>query len=131
MAIFWKAAAAALITVILGLALGKQEKDIGVILCIAVCCMITVSALVYLEPVLEFLRELEGLGNLQGDFLGILLKVFGIGLVAEIASTVCADAGNSSLGKTLYSLGSAVILYLSLPVFREMLNLLRRILEEI
>lgn len=131
MAIFWKAAAAALITVILGLALGKQEKDIGVILSIAVCCMITVSALVYLEPVLEFLRELEGLGNLQGDFLGILLKVFGIGLVAEIASTVCADAGNSSLGKTLYSLGSAVILYLSLPVFREMLNLLRRILEEI
>lgn len=131
MAIFWKAAAAALITVILGLALGKQEKDIGVILSIAVCCMITVSALVYLEPVLEFLRELEGLGNLQGDFLGILLKVFGIGLVAEIASTVCADAGNSSLGKTLYSLGSAVILYLSLPVFREMLNLLRWILEEI
>lgn len=131
MAIFWKAAAAALITVILGLALGKQEKDIGVILSIAVCCMITVSALVYLEPVLEFLRELEGLGNLQGDFLGILLKVFGIGLVAEIASTVCADAGNSSLGKTLYSLGSAVILYLSLPVFREMLTLLRRILEEI
>ena len=97
MAIFWKAAAAALITVILGLALGKQEKDIGVILSIAVCCMITVSALVYLEPVLEFLRELEGLGNLQGDFLGILLKVFGIGLVAEIASTVCAEAGNSSL----------------------------------
>ena len=131
MAIFWKAAAAALITVILGLALGNQEKDIGAILSMAVCCMITVSALIYLEPVLDFLRELESVGDLQGDFLGILLKILGIGLVAEIASAVCNDAGNGSLGKTIHMLGSAVILYLSLPVFRGLIDMLSRILEEI
>ena len=131
MGIFWKAAAAALIAVILGLSLGKQEKDIGAILSMAVCCMVMVSTLVYLEPVLEFLRELEEAGELQGDFLGILLKALGIGLVAEIAATVCADAGNGSLGKTLHTLGGAVILYLSVPVFRGLLELLRSILEEI
>ena len=131
MAIFWKAAAAALITVILGLALGKQEKDIGAILSMAVCCMVTVSTLIYLEPVLDFLRELESVGDLQGDFLGILLKILGIGLVAEIASAVCNDAGNGSLGKTIHMLGSAVILYLSLPVFRGLIDMLSRILEEI
>ena len=131
MAIFWKAAAAALITVILSLALGKQEKDIGAILSMAVCCMVMVSALIYLEPVLDFLRELEGLGDLQEDFLGILLKALGIGLVAEIASGVCSDAGNGSLGKTIHTLGSAVILYLSLPVFRSLMDMLSRILEEI
>ena len=131
MAMFWKAAAAALIAVILSLALGKQEKDIGAILSMFVCCMIMVSALVYLEPVLEFLRELQEIGDLQGDFLGILLKALGIGLVTEIAATVCADAGNASLGKTLHTLGAAVILYISLPVFRSMLDLLRKILEEV
>ena len=131
MSIFWKAAAAALITVVLSLALGKQEKDIGAILSMAVCCMVMVSALIYLEPVLEFLRELESFGDLQGDFLGILMKALGIGLVAEIASTVCMDAGNGSLGKTIHTLGAAAILYLSLPVFRGMVDLLRRILEEV
>lgn len=131
MAVFWKAAAAALITVILSLALGKQEKDIGAILSIAVCSMVMVSVLIYLEPVLDFLRELEALGDLQGDFLGILLKALGIGLVAEIASGVCSDAGNGSLGKTIHMLGSAAILYLSLPVFRAFMDMLSRILEEI
>ena len=131
MGVFWKAAAAALITVILSLALGKQEKDISAILSMAVCSMVMVSAMVYLEPVLDFLRELREIGDLQGDFLGILLKALGIGLVAEIAAAVCVDAGNGSLGKTLHTLGSAVILYLSLPVFRAMLELLRKILEEI
>ena len=129
MAIFWKAAAAALVTVILSLALGKQEKDIGAILSMAVCCIVMVSALIYLEPVLDFLRELEAVGDLQGDFLGTLLKALGIGLVAEIASTVCTDAGNGSLGKTVQTLGSAVILYLSLPVFRALMDMVSQILE--
>lgn len=131
MGIFWKAAAAALITVVLGLALGKQEKDISTMLTMAVCCMVTVAAVTYLEPVLDFLRELESIGDLQGDFLGILLKSLGIGLVAEIAGMVCTDAGNGSLGKTVQMLGGAVILYLSLPVFRSLLELIRKILGEV
>ena len=84
-----------------------------------------------LEPVLDFLRELETLGDLQGDMLGILLKAVGIGLVSEIAGLVCTDAGNGSLGKTLQMLGSVVILYLSLPIFTAMLELIREILREL
>ena len=63
--------------------------------------------------------------------LGILLKAVGIGLVSEIAGLVCTDAGNGSLGKTLQLLGSAVILYLSLPIFTAMLELIREILREL
>ena len=75
----------------------------------AVCCMGAMIAISYLEPVLDFPRELETLGDLQVDMLGILLKAVGIGLVSEIAGLVCTDAGNGSLGKTLQMLGSAVI----------------------
>ena len=38
MSLFWKAAAAVLLAVVLGLSLGKQ-KDIGVLLTMAVCCL--------------------------------------------------------------------------------------------
>ena len=131
MEMFWKAAAAVLIAVVLGLALGKQEKDISVLLTMAVCCMGATIAISYLEPVLDFLRELEALGDLQGDMLGILLKAVGIGLVAEIAGMVCTDAGNGSLGKTLQMLGSAAILYLSLPIFSALLKLIQDILGEL
>ena len=116
MSLFWKAAAAVLLAVVLGLSLGKQ-KDIGVLLTMAVCCMVTMIAISYLEPVLDFLRELETLGDLQGDMLGILLKAVGIGLVSEIAGLVCTDAGNGSLGKTLQMLGSAVMMVSLLQSF--------------
>lgn len=127
---FWKAAAAVLIAVVLGLSLGRQ-KDISVVLTMAVCCVVCMTAFSYLEPVLDFLRELEALGDLQGDTLGILLKAVGIGLVSQIAGLVCTDAGNGSLGKAIQMLGSAVILYLSLPIFSALLELIREILREL
>ncbi len=131
MELFWKASAGVLIAVILQLALGKQQKDMGTLLVVAVCCMVSIIGFSYLEPVLDLLRELEVLGDLQGDLLGILLKALGIGLVAEVAGMVCCDAGNASLGKTIQLLGSTVILYLSVPIFRSLLELIQRILGEV
>ena len=130
MVLFWKAAAGALITVVLGLALGNN-RDFSMMLSLAACTMISILALTYLEPILEFLRELESISQLQGDMLSILLKSAGIGLVAEIAAVICADAGNASLGKTLQFLGTGVILCLSLPILRTMLELIQKILGEL
>ena len=131
MGYFWKATAAVLIAVILSLALEKQGKDFSVILTLAVCGMAASAAFLYLEPVLDFLWELEAMADLREDMLGTLLKAVGIGLVAELASVICSDGGNASLGKQMQLLGSAVILYISLPVFRSLLQLIQRILGEV
>lgn len=131
MELFWKAAAGVLMAVILGLVLGKQEKDISLMLSIAVCAMAAIIALSYLEPVLDMLRQMEKLGSLGGDMLSVLLKAVGIGLVAEIAGMVCADAGNAALGKTMQMLGTAAVLWLSIPIFNAFLMLIQQILGEI
>lgn len=128
MEMFWKAAAAVLIALILCLALGKQERDIGVLLTIAVCCMTGMTAITFLEPILDLLRELEMMTQLDGNMLAILLKLVGIGLVSEIVGTICSDAGCGSLGKSLQMLASAAMLYLSIPIFKALLTLIREIL---
>lgn len=131
MELFWKAAAGVLLTVVLGLALGKQEKDFSILLTVAVCSMVAIISISYLEPVLDFLRQLEAMGDLQGDMLGILLKSLGIGLVAELAGMVCNDAGNGALGKAIQMLGAAAILYLSIPIFTALMELIQKILGEV
>lgn len=128
---FWKAAAAVLLAVVLVPAVAKTEKDISVLLTMAVCCLVAAAALSYLEPVLDLLWELKALGDLSGEMLGILMKAVGIGLVAEIAGMICADAGNGSLGKTLQILASAAILYLSIPLFQAFLSLVQEILGQL
>ncbi len=126
---FWKAAAGILLTVILALSLGKQ--DISMLLTMAASCMVAVVAISYLEPVMDLIRELESLGEMPGEILDVLLKAVGAALVSEVVSKICSDAGNSSLGKSMQLLGSAVILYLSIPMIKMLLNLIRDILGEL
>lgn len=131
MELFLQAAAAALLAVILCLTLGKQGKDTSILLTIAVCCMICLIALSYLKPVLQFLNQLEQISGIDSNMVTILLKAAGIGFLSEIAGLVCSDAGNSSLGKSLQILGSAVILWLSIPLFQGLLELIGQILGEV
>ena len=128
---FLKAAGIALLTTVLCLAIGKTEKDFSVLLAMMVCCILAVIAVSYLEPVLDFLWELNSLGELQSNVLEVLLKAVGIALTAELAGKICTDAGNGSLCKILQLLGTTAILYISIPVFRCLLTLIRDVLGEL
>lgn len=128
MTLFWKALGLAMMALILTLVVGKREKDFALLVTLAACCALAGAAAEYVRPVLEFFRELEETAGLSSDMLGLLLKALGIGLVAEIGGAVCADAGNGSLAKQLQILGNAAIIYLSLPIFSSLLELVREIL---
>ncbi|MCI6297739.1 MAG: stage III sporulation AC/AD family protein [Clostridiales bacterium] len=122
MELYFKGAAGILLAAVLGLALQKQEKDLSAVLTAAVIAMAAVLMLRMLEPVTELLRQLEQVGNLRSDALELLLKAAGIGLTAEVAGLVCADAGNAALAKMLRLLGTAAILCLSVPMFTALLE---------
>lgn len=122
MELYFKGAAGILLAAVLGLALQKQEKDLSAVLTAAVIAMAAVLMLRLLEPVTELLRQLEQVGNLRSDALELLLKAAGIGLTAEVAGLVCADAGNAALAKMLRLLGMAAILCLSVPMFTALLE---------
>ena len=91
--------------------------------------MVMAVALGFIRPVVEFIRKLGALGDFDGAYLQIILKAVGIALIAEITESVCADSGNAALGKGVQFLAGAVILWLSLPVFSALMELVQKILE--
>lgn len=131
MDVFLKTISGVLIAIVLGLILARQGKDISVLLTIAVCCMVVTAAVTYLNPVVVFFDKLESIGQLDSGMLTILLKAVGIGLLSEITSLICADAGNAALGKTLQIFASAVILWISIPLLTSLLDLVEEILGEL
>ncbi len=131
MTVYLQVCGAVLLAVIMVLSLKSHSKETGAILAIAVCCMVSLAALQYLQPVMSFLESLEDLGRLDSNMVTTLLKVTGIGIITEISNLVCKDAGNESMGKSMQLLGTAVILYLSLPLFVALIDLLQKILGEL
>ena len=127
MELYWKAVAAVLLGVVLVLTLRRQE--LGLLLSMTVGMMVLMVAMTYLKPVLELLDTLKALGNLDGDLIAILMKGVGIGLVTEVAVLVCNDSGNGSMVKALQLLGTVVILWMSMPLFTALLELIQEMLK--
>lgn len=131
MTLFLQVCGAVLLSVILVLTLKNQGKEIGLLLAIGMCIMAALAAMQYLRPVMDFLKSLENLGGLDSTMVTALLKVTGIGMITEIANLICKDAGNESMGKALQLMGTAVILWLSMPLFTALITLIQKILGEL
>lgn len=129
MDLFIKTVAGVFFALVLIVTLTKQTKDMATILSIGVCCMLGGIAFTYLRPVVSFLHTLQEKTGVDSACFEILLKTVGIALLGETASLICTDAGNSSLGKVLQMLSSAVILWLSLPLLEKLLDLVDGVLD--
>ena len=129
--IFWKSLAGVFVALILWLCLDRHNKDISLLLTFAVCAMIITAALSFLQPITTFLQKIQKLGNIDYNLYAVIIKIVGIGILSEIASLVCKDAGNASLGKALQLVSAVTVLWLSIPIFEEMLSLLEKILGKL
>lgn len=131
MDLYLKGCAAVLTGMILILTIGKERKDFALLLSTAASALVIFAALAYLKPILAFVQELESLGNLDPEVIGILMKCVGIGILTEISATLCKDSGNDSMGKSLQYLGSATVIWLIMPMFSMLIELIQRILGRI
>ena len=130
MTLFLQACAGVLLAVILSLTVGSG-KGMATLLTLAVCSMVGLIAMEYLQPVIEFLNTLQNIGGFDSELLKLLLKAAGIGMTTELACLVCNDSGNASMGKAVQILGAAVILWLSLPMLTAFMELLRGLLGDL
>lgn len=120
-----------MVSVILILSLRGQGREIGLLLSVFVCGCLGMVAMGFLSPVMDFIQRVQQLGSLDHHMIGIILKVVGITLLSEIACLVCADAGNAAMGKGLQFLAGVVVLWLSLPVFQALLDLIDGLLGKL
>ena len=126
---FFRLVGGVLIAVVLGVTLSRQSQDITLVLSVGVCCMVVMAAAVFLTPVMDLIRRLQQLAQLEEGALNMVLKAVGIGLVGEIAALVCGDAGNAALSKAVQIATASAVLWLSVPLMEELLVLIREVLE--
>lgn len=122
---------AGLLAAITGMFVGKDNKQYFAYIGTAGCIVIISGLAAFIQPIIQFVTELTALGNLQADVLRILLKSVGIAIITELTCGICTEIGFGSIGKMLQFLGSTVILWLSIPVFQSVLDIIQNILGEV
>lgn len=131
MEVIIKAIGSILIAVLVSIILNKHSKEYALLLVICVCCSIAALGFRYYEQVFDFVHQLQSLGNLNNEMIAIMLKAVGTALLSEITVLICQDSGNSALGKAIQILSTAIIIYLCLPMFSKLLELIESIMGHI
>lgn len=126
---FLKASAAALVVSILCLTTAKNTKEFSLLLTIACSCLIGAIAISYCKPIFSFINQLMQLGQLNTELFNILTKAVGIALICEFVVLICNDSGNAATGKVLQILSTSIILWLSIPLFESLMELICDVLS--
>lgn len=120
---FLFAAVIALLTVVWTALLKKQSKEMAVLLSMGACVLIGVLLLQLASPVVEFLGKLRNLAGLDRTLMTPMLKTLGIGLITQICATICADAGETSIGTLVEICGGVLALYVALPLLEAVIEM--------
>ena len=131
MEIFWKSVGASLIALILCMILAKRSPDAATVLTLLVCCMLLGVAVRFLSPIVDYMHTLSSLGNIDRDNLEILMKATALGIISQISAMLCVDAGNSALGKGIEIMAVCAILWVSLPLLSELVELIRDVVGQL
>ncbi len=105
----------------LGTVIGKLHPDIMPFYKTAVGVVCMLYLLTLLEPVADYIKKLTGDSALP-QFFGVLVKALGVALLCGSAADICRDCGDTALGARVESVGKVMIVLLSLPILKYLLD---------
>ena len=79
----------------------------------------------YLESIIGFISGISE----NNEFILLLIKITGISILTEFATTICRDSGESSIASKVDLGGKIIVISMSIPVISATLNGLLGLLE--
>ena len=93
---------------------GKTEYSTYIALGVSV--LIFTAVLGQLEVLVDTVREIGDTIGLDGVYIRTMLKMIGITYAAELASSICKDAGYQTVAVQIEMFGKLLIMVLSVPI---------------
>lgn len=124
----YKIAAGSVCTVIIITTLRSHNKEISLVLSIAVCVLLSVSGLQMFRTVIDYVKKISGDAQLKSVQLSPLIKVCGISTLVQITASFCTEAGENAVGKIVELCGGVAAVCAMLPLLDSVLNLIKNLL---
>lgn len=117
-----KISAVAIAAALCAVVVKKQVRELALVLALTAGAVILTAALGALESVRALLDELAQLAGLEPAVLAPVVKTVGVAIITRVTVEVCKDAGEGGIAAFVEIAGSAVALYLALPLVRAVLS---------
>lgn len=117
-----------LISLIIIIILKQYKPDFAIYVSILAGAIILMLVMDKLSNIVTLLSNIQNKANINNQFLVILLKITGISFLTEYASSICNDAGESSIATKIDLGGKILIIAISIPIIQALLELIIKIM---
>lgn len=103
-----------------------KERNQSASICVTLATTLVIASFIIGELrliVVTFLNILEQ-GNVSSENYKSLMKVIGVAYFTEIGSGICKDAGESAIAAKVDIAGRICILYFTLPVISQLMEVI-------
>ena len=114
------------VTVLIIIPLRRQHPEYAMLAGLCCCLIIFGLALQEIAVIVAFVEQLLESLPLNSSYVAMLFKMLGVAYVAEFSSSLCKDAGYSSIAGQIEMFGKLFILALSIPGLAYLLDLLEQ-----
>lgn len=118
----------ALIAVIMSIVLKENRPEFAIFVSIIVGIIVIVSLTPNINGIINYIKDLANKTNINFKFVEILLKITGIAILSEFAVSICNDANEKSIGSKIDIGGKIIIISISLPIVKALLDVIIKIL---
>jgi stage III sporulation protein AD len=105
----------------------KWGSDFGVLLKVAAGALVAAACVSGIAPIVEYMRSL-GEASLPWETVEGMLRILAVAMVTHICATICRDCGEATLGGYLELGGKVEIIALTLPMIKEIVEVMVGIL---
>lgn len=101
----------------------KSTPEIALITQLSIICVMFALSAGYFFEIISAIKDISEYGDSQIKYTGILLKASGITIAGSLACDVCKDSGENALAGFLELIVKAIVLSLSLPIIKLLLQM--------
>lgn len=120
-----------LIGTILIITVKEYKPEIAIVLSVSIGVIILLAATKLISPVLNEIKGIVNSSTVSFKNFNILIKALGICYLTQFVSDICNDSGQSSISSKVQLVGRIAICISALPLYKELITLIRTIIEGI
>ena len=118
----------AFITLIVVIILKQYKPKFAMYASILGGAIILFMSLGKITGIIQLLENISLKTAINGEFLGILIKITGIAFLTEFAVSVCKDAGETAIANKVDLGGKVIIIAISIPIVSALLETVVKVL---
>ncbi len=116
------------IAVIIIVILKQYRPEFAIYASIIAGVMIIMMITDSISGIITIMQDIASRTNINSEFLKILIKITGIAILTEFAVSICKDAGESAVASKVDIGGKVIIISMSIPIIRALLETVLKIL---